>query len=135
MAVFGIARGLAGTDYTLVLLATIGIAVAQPFLLDAWTKVPANWFAPGERATAVGLITLASMLGIAVGMALTPVLADAMSIATLQLRLRPARRRLGGRLPRAGARAAGDAAVPARAWTSAPSCSTASSTRSGSSRS
>ena len=85
MAVFGIARGLAGMDYTLVLLATIGIAVAQPFLLDAWTKVPANWFAPGERATAVGLITLASMLGIAVGMALTPVLADAMSIATLQL--------------------------------------------------
>ena len=85
MAVFGVARGLAGDDYTLVLLSTIGIAVAQPFLLDAWTKVPANWFAPGERATAVGLVTLASMLGVALGMALTPVLAEAMSIATLQL--------------------------------------------------
>jgi MFS family permease len=85
MSVFGVARGLAGTSYTLVLLSTIGIAVAQPFLLDAWTKVPANWFAPGERATAVGLITLASMLGIAVGMILSPVLADAMSIASLQL--------------------------------------------------
>jgi MFS family permease len=85
MSVFGVARGLAGTSYTLVLLSTIGIAVAQPFLLDAWTKVPANWFAPRERATAVGLITLASMLGIAVGMILSPVLADAMSIASLQL--------------------------------------------------
>ncbi len=85
MAVFGISRGLAGTNYTLVLLSTIGIAVAQPFLLDAWTKVPANWFAAGERATAVGLVTLASMLGIAVGMALTPVLAGAMSIADVQL--------------------------------------------------
>jgi MFS family permease len=85
MSVFGVARGLAGTSYTLVLLSTIGIAVAQPFLLDAWTKVPANWFAPGERATAVGLITLASMLGIAVGMILSPVLADAMSIASVQL--------------------------------------------------
>jgi MFS family permease len=85
MAVFGIARGLAGTNYTLVLLSTIGLAVAQPFLLDAWTKVPANWFAQGERATAVGLITLASMLGIAVGMVLTPILADAMSIASVQL--------------------------------------------------
>ena len=85
MAVFGIARGLAGTSYTLVLLSTIGIAIAQPFLLDAWTKVPANWFAPRQRATAVGLVTLASMLGVALGMALTPILADMMSIATLQL--------------------------------------------------
>jgi MFS family permease len=85
MAVFGIARGLVGTNYTLVLLSTIGIAIAQPFLLDSWTKVPANWFAPGERAKAVGLVTLASMLGIALGMVLTPILADAMSIATLQL--------------------------------------------------
>jgi MFS family permease len=85
MAVFGVARGLAGTSYTLVVLSTIGLAVAQPFLLDAWTKVPANWFAQGERATAVGLITLASMLGIAVGMVLTPILADAISIASVQL--------------------------------------------------
>ncbi len=85
MAVFGIARGLVGANYALVLLSTIGIAVAQPFLLDAWTKVPANWFAQGERATAVGLITLASMLGVALGMVLTPILADVMSIAALQL--------------------------------------------------
>ncbi|MCX6363886.1 MAG: MFS transporter [Actinobacteria bacterium] len=85
MAVFGIARGLVGTNYTLVLLSTIGIAIAQPFLLDAWTKVPANWFAPDQRATAVGLVTLASMLGVALGMVLTPILADMMSIATLQL--------------------------------------------------
>jgi MFS family permease len=85
MAVFGVARGLAGANYTLVLLSTIGLAVAQPFLLDAWTKVPANWFAQGERATAVGLVTLASMLGIAVGFVLTPILADAVSIAMVQL--------------------------------------------------
>ena len=81
----GIARGLAGANYTLVLLATFAIAVAQPFLLDAWTKVPAMWFGRRQRATAVGLTTLASMLGIAVGMALTPPLAEALSIATVQL--------------------------------------------------
>ena len=85
MAVFGVARGLVGTNYTLVLLSTIGIAIAQPFLLDSWTKVPANWFAPRQRATAVGLVTLASMLGVALGMVITPILADMMSIATLQL--------------------------------------------------
>ena len=85
MGVCGIARGLAGTNYTLVLLSTIGIAIAQPFLLNSWTKVPANWFPQGERATAVGLVTLSSMLGIALGMALSPVLDDSMSIATVQL--------------------------------------------------
>ncbi len=85
MAVFGVARGLVGANYTLVLLSTIGIAIGQPFLLDAWTKVPANWFAPDQRATAVGLVTLASMLGVALGMVLTPILADTMSIATVQL--------------------------------------------------
>ncbi len=85
MGVCGIARGLAGSNYTLVLLFTIGIAIAQPFLLNSWTKVPANWFPQGERATAVGLVTLASMLGVAAGMVLSPVLANAMAIATMQL--------------------------------------------------
>ena len=85
MGVFGVLRGLSGSDYTLVLLCTIGIAVAQPFLLNSWTKVPANWFAPGERATAVGLITLASMLGVGAGLALSPVFIGSMSIGTMQL--------------------------------------------------
>ena len=55
MGIFGVVRGLAGANYTLVLLSTIGIAVAQPFLLNAWTTVPAKWFNLEFRATAVGL--------------------------------------------------------------------------------
>ena len=74
MGVFGVARGFAGDNYPLVLWSTIGIAAAQPFLLNAWTKVPANWFAIEERATAVGLVTLANLLGTALGMVLTPAL-------------------------------------------------------------
>ena len=85
MSVFGVVRGLAGTNYQWVLWSTIGIAMAQPFLLNAWTKVPANWFAVGERATAVGLVTLANLLGIALGMVLTPALAAKMSIPAVQL--------------------------------------------------
>ncbi len=85
MGVFGILRGLAGNNYTLVLWSTVGIAVAQPFLLNAWTKVPANWFAIEERATAVGLITLASLVGTALGMVLTPVLTETISIPNVQL--------------------------------------------------
>lgn len=85
MGVFGILRGLAGSNYSMVLWSTIGIAVAQPFLLNAWTKVPANWFSIEARATAVGLVTLSSLLGIALGMVLTPILALQMPIPTVEL--------------------------------------------------
>jgi len=85
MGMFGILRGMAGTNYTLVLWSTIGIAAAQPFLLNAWTKVPANWFALEERATAVGLVTLASLVGTALGMILTPIFMESISISTIQL--------------------------------------------------
>jgi MFS family permease len=85
MGIFGILRGLAGARYGLVLASTIGIAVAQPFLLNAWTTVPAKWFDLEFRATAVGLVTLSSLVGTAVGMVLTPALVQQMSIARVQL--------------------------------------------------
>jgi MFS family permease len=85
MGVFGVARGLAGANYGLVLASTIGIAIGQPFLMNAWTKVPAKWFSIDERATAVGLVTLANLLGTALSMLLTPILTEQMSIPTVQL--------------------------------------------------
>jgi sugar phosphate permease len=85
MGIFGILRGIAGANYTMVLWSTIGIAATQPFLLNTWTKVPANWFALEERATAVGLVTLASLVGTALGMILTPMLMESMAIPTIQL--------------------------------------------------
>jgi len=85
MGVFGLLRGLSGDNYTFVLLSTVGVAVAQPFLLNAWTKVPANWFSVQERATAVGLVTLANLVGTALGMVLTPILIEQLSIPTVQL--------------------------------------------------
>jgi MFS family permease len=85
MGVFSILRGLAGTNYALVLLGSIGIAIGQPFLMNAWTKVPANWFSIDERATAVGLVTLANLVGTALGMVLTPILTEQLPIPTVQL--------------------------------------------------
>ncbi len=85
MGVFGILRGLAGENYTLVLWSTFGLAAAQPFLLNAWTKVPANWFAIEERATAVGIVTLGNLVGTALGFALTPVWMEYLSIPNIQL--------------------------------------------------
>jgi MFS family permease len=85
MGFFGIQRGLAGENYLLVLMSTIGIAIAQPFLLNAWTKMPALWCSIDERATAIGLVTLANLVGTAIGMALTPILLESLSIPTIQL--------------------------------------------------
>jgi cyanate permease len=58
----------------LLLLAQIGIAIGQPFILNAITKLAARWFPIGERATAAGLGTLAMYVGILAGMTLTPYL-------------------------------------------------------------
>lgn len=85
MGVFGVLRGFAGEDYNLVLWSTIGIAIAQPFLLNAWTTMPAKWFPLEGRATAVGLVTMANLVGIALGMVLTPLLTESFSIANVQL--------------------------------------------------
>jgi MFS family permease len=85
MGIFGLLRGFAGSDYAWVLISTIGLAAAQPFLLNAWTTVPAKWFALEERATAVGVITLGNLVGTALGMVLTPILIESMSIPTVQL--------------------------------------------------
>jgi cyanate permease len=72
--VFGLLRGLVITDYNLLLLSQIGIAVGQPFILNAMTKLAARWFPIEERATATGLGTLAMYIGILAGMTLTPYL-------------------------------------------------------------
>ncbi len=85
MGIFGIVRGLAGANYNLVLWSTVAIAVAQPFLLNAWTKMPANWFSIEQRATAVGLITLSNLVGTALGLVLTPILVEQISISNIQL--------------------------------------------------
>ncbi len=71
---FGMMRGLVSDNYTLVLISQIGIAIGQPFLLNAITKVAARWFPFNERATASGLGTLSMYIGILLGMILTPYL-------------------------------------------------------------
>jgi cyanate permease len=78
--VFGLLRGLTAKDFTWVLVSQIGIAVGQPFLLNACTKVAARWFPIQERATASGLGTLAMYLGISAGLALTPLLSIRLGI-------------------------------------------------------
>ena len=81
--VFGLMRGLVASNYTLVLVAQIGIAIGQPFILNAVTKVAARWFPLQERATASGLGSLAIYFGILLGMLLTPFLSLQVGIPTM----------------------------------------------------
>ena len=85
VAVFGLLRGIYGSSFGVTLLLTVGIAVAQPFLLNAYTKLAAQWFGLEERATAVGLMTVAAFLGIVIGEVLTPSLVDAYGFGGMQL--------------------------------------------------
>jgi MFS family permease len=72
--IFGLMRGLVAESFTWVLVAQIGIAIGQPFVLNALTTIAGRWFPAQERATATGLGSLAIYLGILAGLALTPYL-------------------------------------------------------------
>jgi cyanate permease len=72
--IFGLTRGFASTNFNLLLVSQIGIAIGQPFLLNSITKLSARWFPITERATASGLGTLSMYVGILAGMIFTPFL-------------------------------------------------------------
>jgi MFS family permease len=73
-AVFALLRGLCASNYTIVLLSQIGIALGQPLVIGAITKVAVRWFPVRERATASGLGTLALYIGPLAAMLLSPYL-------------------------------------------------------------
>lgn len=72
--IFGLLRGIFSSDYTLVLIFQILIAVGQPLIMNAVSKIASRWFPAGERATASGLSWLAGYVGLIVGLVLTPAL-------------------------------------------------------------
>ena len=74
MGVFGFMKGYYGANYDMVVIAQIGIAIGQPFVMNAVTKVGARWFPLHERATQSGLSVLAQFVGIIIAMVLTPIL-------------------------------------------------------------
>ena len=84
-AFFGITRGLFADNFTLVFVSQVGIAMGQPLILGAITKVAARWFLKDERATAAGLGTLAMYLGILVSLIVTPLLLGSYGMKTMLL--------------------------------------------------
>jgi sugar phosphate permease len=72
--VFGLMKGIFAPSYAMMVVCQVGLGVAQPFILNSATKVAAKWFPMQERATAVGVATLAQFLGFVVVMVATPIL-------------------------------------------------------------
>jgi len=84
-AVFGLTRGIFASNFTLVFLSQIGLAIGQPLVIGSITKIAARWFRVEERATASGLGTLALYLGPLIAMLLTPFLVLRVGISRMLL--------------------------------------------------
>ncbi len=74
LGVFSITKALFARSFMGVAISQTGLAVAQPFILNAITAVAAKWFPFSERGTAAGLSTLAQYVGIVIAMLVTPLL-------------------------------------------------------------
>lgn len=85
MAIFGLLRGIFTEDYTLTLIMTVGLAIAQPLFLNSGTKLAANWFRLEERATIIGIGGMATILGIAIGQIATPLMLQAWGLRNAML--------------------------------------------------
>ncbi len=77
---FGLLRGIYAANYTVVMISQFGLALGQPFVLNAVTAVGVSWFPVQERATAAGIPVLAQFVGIIAAMALSPLLTTAHGI-------------------------------------------------------
>ncbi len=72
--VCGLLKGFMAESYTGVLIAQVGLAAAQPFILNAVTAITVRWFPLRERGMAAGLSALAQYLGIIIAMLVTPMM-------------------------------------------------------------
>lgn len=85
LGVFGALRGFLSYDYHLVLACTVGVALAQPLLLNSFTTLAAKWFPFRERASVSGLAVAANFIGTAIGLMLTPYLSTKYGIGPMQM--------------------------------------------------
>jgi len=74
IVIFALMKGIFSDNYLLVCVAQTGLAIAQPFLTNAGTKVANHWFPMTERATAVGIASMSMFLGIMVALIATPLM-------------------------------------------------------------
>ncbi|MHC1578918.1 MAG: MFS transporter [Dehalococcoidia bacterium] len=73
---FAMLRLVNSDSFAVLLVSQIGIAIGQPFVLNGVTKLVVTWFPQKEEATAVGLGSLALLVGMMVGLGATPALVE-----------------------------------------------------------
>ncbi len=78
VGVSALLKGIYADSYPMVFIAQVGLSIAQPFIMNATTKVSVRWFPLKERATAAGIVSLAMFIGIVVVMILTPLLVSSL---------------------------------------------------------
>jgi MFS family permease len=71
---FSLSKAIFGSSFSGVIVSQIGLAIAQPFILNAVTAVSVRWFPLRERGFAAGFAVLAQYLGIIVALLVTPLL-------------------------------------------------------------
>jgi sugar phosphate permease len=74
-ALFSLVRIYDSSFYAL-LIGQLGIAIGQPYIINGVSKLVADWFSKEEGALATGLGTCGMLIGMAIGMGLTPVLTE-----------------------------------------------------------
>lgn len=74
LGVFSLVKAIFASSFTGVIIAQTGLAIAQPFILNAVTALTVRWFPLNERAMAAGLSALAQYIGIVIAMLVTPML-------------------------------------------------------------
>jgi MFS family permease len=83
--VFAMLRLVNTDSFTILLISQIGIAIGQPFVLNGVTKLVMTWFPQKEEATAVGLGSLALLVGMMVGLGATPAVVQYLGFETMLL--------------------------------------------------
>jgi MFS family permease len=74
LGVFSLLKAIFASSFIGVIIAQTGLAIAQPFILNAVTALTVRWFPLNERAMAAGLSALAQYIGIVIAMLVTPML-------------------------------------------------------------
>jgi predicted MFS family arabinose efflux permease len=83
-AVFACVRVFDDNFYMLV-IGQAGIAIGQPYILNGISKLVSDWFDKEENAMATGIGTAGMLIGMAVGMGVTPALNESMGFHNTML--------------------------------------------------
>lgn len=76
LGVFAMLKGFWAADFPLVLFAQIILAIGQPLICNAVTRVSGVWFSAKERGTTTGIIYMSQYIGMLAAIAFTPFIVE-----------------------------------------------------------